>query len=94
MILSPKEKWANECLEVLSEYAKSCQKEIPGFSLVGKGEASIEKIQDIYRKVIYCRHLDYDILINVKDVMKQKYEQQFQSKEVVIQFDFNPMNSY
>ena len=53
-----------------------------------------EALEDIYRKVIYCRHLDYDILIKVKDVMKQKYEQQFQSKEVVIQFDFNPMNNY
>jgi len=94
LILSPKEKLANECLEVLSEYAKSCQKEIPGFSLVGKGEASIEKIQDVYRKVIYCRHADYNILIKIKDIMKQKYEQQFQSKEVVIQFDFNPMNNY
>lgn len=94
LILSPKEKLASECLEILSDYAKTCQKKIPGFSLIGKGEASIEKLQDIYRKVVYCRHGDYDVLIGVKDAMKQIYEEQFQSKDVVVQFDFNPMNNY
>lgn len=55
--------------------------------LIGPADASITKISDIYRKVIYCKHKDYQILIQLKDwVEAEDYEG--------ILFDFDPMHGF
>lgn len=63
-------------------------------SVVGSGDASISKIQDIYRKVIYCRHENYEILIKLKEKIKIEIEKGIDQSDITVQFDFNPMKLY
>ncbi len=63
------------------------------FSVIGPAEASINKINDIYRRMIYIKSADYNILTLCKDQIEQWMETD-ESKEIRVQFDFDPMNSY
>jgi primosomal protein N' len=62
--------------------------------LVGPADASISKINDIYRKVIYLKTGDYDKLIAVKDAVEKLATSGAIYKNINIQFDFNPMSGF
>lgn len=64
-----------------------------GSYLIGPAPASIGKLNDIYRFVIYVKSPDYDVLIRVKDRMEQDTKQQEEKGERV-QFDFDPMSPF
>ncbi|MEG1847844.1 MAG: primosomal protein N' [Lachnospiraceae bacterium] len=61
--------------------------------VVGPAKASIGKIQDIYRTVLYVKHPEYEVLITMKDQL-ELYTKTMELKTETIQFDFNPMNTY
>lgn len=61
--------------------------------VIGPAKASIGKINDIYRFVLYCKHKEYEKLVEIKDVAEAFFEQTEHRKES-IQFDFDPMDSY
>ncbi len=62
--------------------------------VIGPAPASISKISDIYRQVMYLKTEDYDQLVNIKNYLEGffKYSEQFQGCS--LQFDFNPMSGY
>ena len=63
--------------------------------IIGPTDATIGKIQDVYRKMIYIRHADYEELVRAKDVAEAMMEEK--KKEYArcnIYFDFDPMNGY
>jgi primosomal protein N' (replication factor Y) len=62
--------------------------------IVGPADASVSKINDIYRKVIYLKTADYNRLVAAKDAIEQRTLEQMASKEINIQFDFNPMSGF
>lgn len=62
--------------------------------LIGPADASISKINDIYRKVIYLKTGNYDKLIELKDATEQFTQLQPVCKDINIQFDFNPMSGF
>lgn len=62
--------------------------------LIGPADASISKINDIYRKVIYLKTDNYDKLIELKDATEQFAQTQPVCKDINIQFDFNPMSGF
>ncbi len=61
--------------------------------MIGPARASIGKINDIYRFVIYVKSSDYGQLTIVKDKIEQ-YLQPLMQKEESVQFDFDPIDSY
>lgn len=61
-------------------------------AVIGPARASIGKINDIYRFVIYCKAFDYGQLILIKDKIEQ-YLQSLALKEENVQFDFDPVNT-
>ena len=63
------------------------------FSVIGPAEASIKKISDIYRRMIYIKSADYKVLTTLKDLLEQ-YSETEDAKKIRVQFDFDPMNSY
>lgn len=65
--------------------------ETHGIQLIGPAPASIEKINDIFRFVLYVKCGKYGKLIEIKDMAEEKL-QEWQRQETV-QFDFDPMNS-
>lgn len=74
-------------------YEQAAQPSGPRLRIVGPAKASVGKVNDIYRFVIYCKSPDYDQLIRVKDRIEQ-YVNSRELKQEAVQFDFNPMDSY
>lgn len=61
--------------------------------MIGPSSASIGKINDIYRNMIYIKHRDYEVLVRIKDMLETWLkEKEWNTDEV--QFDFNPMSAY
>lgn len=62
-------------------------------AVIGPAKASIGKINDIYRFVIYCKSPHYARLTAIKDEIEQKTDL-LELKEENIQFDFDPIDRY
>ena len=84
-----------EALEKFAQEIKGkiLQKQTEGMAVIGPASASISKVQDYYRKVIYVKQENYDILTKVKDDIEQ-YIKEEKKSDCFLQFDFNPMNTY
>lgn len=65
-----------------------------GIRVIGPGEASLSKVNDIYRQVLYVKEKDYQQLVRVKDRLELWIDRQELPKDLHITFDFNPMSSY
>ena len=61
--------------------------------VMGPSSAAIGKINDIFRFVFYVKSENYDTLIQIKDVLEEKWKE-WQPKWESVQFDFDPMNSF
>lgn len=61
--------------------------------IIGPTEASIGKINDLYRQVLYIRQEEYQILVEAKDILEQ-FCKEGDWKNVTIQYDFDPMTNY
>lgn len=62
--------------------------------VIGPSEAAFSRINDIYRRVIYVKHLSYPLLINVKNFLEGYIDYSDIFKQCTILFDFNPLNTY
>ena len=62
--------------------------------IIGPADASISRINDIFRKVIYLKHDSYVILTELKNKIEEKVKDCDQYKNLGLQFDFSPMNNY
>ncbi len=64
-----------------------------GLQVIGPTEATICKLNDLYRHVFYVRHADNQVLVEVKDRVVS-FCRQRELKYQTIQFDFDPMTTY
>ena len=63
--------------------------------IIGPAKASIEKINDVYRYVIYVKHKEYNRLVEVKDFIESVLEEKKDAvKQISVTFDFDPMNGF
>jgi primosomal protein N' (replication factor Y) len=62
--------------------------------LVGPADASIARINDIYRKVVYMKADDYQTLVALKDCLEPFIKEHRLFSEVTIQYDFNPASGF
>ena len=62
--------------------------------LFGPGDASIVKLNDIYRMVIYIKAADYAALVQLKEAAQHMTQEQELFSRVMIQYDFDPMSSF
>lgn len=62
--------------------------------IIGPAPASIAKLNDIYRQLLYIKHEDYRVLVEIKNYLEGYfiYSQQFSGCNLL--FDFDPINSY
>ena len=58
-----------------------------------RNAAGIRKINDIYRQVFMIKTKREDFLIEMKDLLEFNFDKQ-NTKDISIQFDFNPINPY
>ena len=68
--------------------------QMEGLTIIGPAEAALAKKNDIYRKVIYLKHKQKKKLLQIKDKLEKKMEQESVWQKVYVQFDFDPLNSY
>lgn len=61
--------------------------------IIGPSAAAVGKINDVYRNVIYIKHREYQVLVDIKDELEHFINTAQWVKDSV-QFDFNPMNNY
>lgn len=60
-----------------------------GAAVIGPAEASVYKVNDIYRKILYMKHENYDILIKIQGQLEQFLETQECFREVMVQYDYS-----
>ncbi|WP_022762629.1 replication restart helicase PriA [Butyrivibrio sp. AD3002] len=63
--------------------------------IIGPAPATIGKINDIYRMVIYVKHEDFGRLTLIKDTLEEvlsEWEKLGYLRNLQVQFDFDPMN--
>ena len=89
LVTSEKEEDADLCAK---ELAETIEKEASQVVCLGPSDAAVAKVNDIYRKVIYCKHQDYEQLISVKDRIMERIQQEQNFAKVMVWFDFDPMN--
>ena len=62
--------------------------------LIGPADATIAKVNDIYRKVIYIKTKEYQDLVLLKDRLEYYMKDNRDFGRVSVQFDFNPMSGF
>ncbi len=62
--------------------------------LVGPADATIARVNDVYRKVIYIKTKDYQNLVGLKDSLEHYMKDNKDFQNVSVQFDFNPMSGF
>ena len=90
LITARQEEEGEELARRLKESIDEQKKEI---KLIGPAKASIGKLNDLFRFVIYCKSSDYQVLIEIKDSMEALI-QTMERRNETVQFDFDPMDSY
>ena len=74
----------------LKEYILRIKGSVP-VQVIGPASPGIDKIRDVYRRVIYLKSPRYDTLVKIKDMMEKYIEINSGFDKLRIQFDFNPM---
>ena len=74
----------------LKEYILRIKGNVP-VQVIGPASPGIDKIRDVYRRVIYLKSPRYDTLVKIKDMMEKYIEINSGFDKMRIQFDFNPM---
>ncbi|MGL5435056.1 MAG: replication restart helicase PriA [Lachnospiraceae bacterium] len=58
-------------------------------AIIGPVPASVYKVNDIYRKIIYLKHQNYDILIRIQKRLQVFWDELEESRANTIQYDFS-----
>ena len=61
---------------------------IESMHIIGPSFASVGKVKDIYRQVIYLKHKDHKTLVHIKDQLEKYIEINSGFRKIYIQFDF------
>lgn len=75
-------------MDFIRKYIESIHKE-QGLVVIGPADAAVSKINDRYRKVLYLKHENYQVLTRIKDAVERYIEINSGFKSLYIQFDFN-----
>ena len=78
----------NKMKEYLKEYAMKNR-----MLIIGPANASVGKINDVYRSCLILKHKDKNILKRAKNCLEQ-FLSTCGIEGKIVQFDFNPMNSF
>lgn len=89
-VTSPKEDEAEACSQGLGEWLRQNHTKL---CVIGPTEATIARVNDIYRRVIYVKSEEYAQLVCAKDGL-EKMLSQGMWRQTTVQFDFNPMNGF
>ena len=96
MIESSEEETADNYAKTLAETLKNDimgSLQVKDVLMIGPTDASIKKINDIYRKMIYLKSKDQDRLVSLKD-RAEEFRENNKDKRIRMTFDQDPVNGY
>ena len=76
----------------IKNYAERVNKK--NVTIIGPTSPSVSKVNDVYRKVLYLKHAEYGVLIDMKDKLERYIEINPGFQNLRIQFDFNPIKIF
>ena len=62
--------------------------------LVGPTDATVARVNDVYRKLIYIKTKEYNSLVLLKDRLEDYMKDNRDFQNVSVQFDFNPVSGF
>ena len=83
-----------KCVTQSELIAKVIRKHDENIMLLGPSDASISKVDDIYRRYIFIKDDDYDRLVNAKDAVEAFLLSQSNSYNTSTWFDFDPLSGF
>ena len=83
-------------LETASSYIKKYAERVnkQNVRIIGPTSPYVGKVNDVYRRIIYLKHAEYDVLIDMKNKLEKYIEINSGFQSMRIQFDFNPVNIF
>ena len=93
LCVSKEEAEAYACAKELADTMEKVQAD-KKLQMIGPADAAVAKVNDIYKKVLYFKHPDYGVLIQIKDKVEQLMEEKQGVKNISVQFDFDPVNGF
>ncbi len=93
LVTSGEEERGSGVLEIFARMIKERFGDDGMLYLIGPAPAAVSKINDLYRHTLYLKHPDYERLVQIKDML-EAYNKEQDYKNLNVQFDFNPMNTY
>ena len=94
LISGTKEEETKEKAEFLKQALEITLEKENEVKIIGPTKASIAKLNDIYRQVMYIKSVDDTVLIEIKNFLEGFSRHSEKMKTVNVQFDFDPMSSY
>jgi len=96
LVTGPQYAEVSAYIDMLTNEIKKLKKESDFSSVlvIGPADAGVAKINDIYRKVLYIKHPDNKVLINLKDKLESVINHSQNLKNITVQFDFTPAGNY
>lgn len=93
-------KFATSLCKAMGSYIKNedntCES-LGKTSIIGPVSASVAKINDVYRDIVYIKNADYEVLSLLRRMIESyhdKYKDRGYYKNVTLHFDFNPIRGY
>ena len=90
LIFCENEQFLAKAGHYLKEYLTRLDKK-QEFVIIGPAQPRVEKIKDVYQKIMYIKHANYQKLIKAKDRLEEYIEINSGFSKVRVQFDFNPV---
>ena len=84
----PEEELLIQAMHYLQLYINRIYKK-KDLHVIGPAYASVGKVKDIYRQVIYLKHEDYGTLVRIRDQMEKYIEINSGFRKIYIQFDMS-----
>ncbi len=84
---------AGKTVQSAEKAAQTPDEEGRDVRVIGPAKATVGKINDIYRFVVYCKSCSYDRLTEIRESIEQ-FISAIELKGESVQFDFDPMDSY
>ena len=82
-------KFSEQLKEKLLVWGKSREVQV-----IGPCDATIVKINDRYRRVVYLKHVQYNTLVEMKNYTENYLDRKTAYKECFVSFDFDPVHGY
>ncbi|MDD6193528.1 MAG: primosomal protein N' [Lachnospiraceae bacterium] len=74
--------------------AELLHKTDPDALCMGPSDATIARVNDVYKKIIYIKDKDYEHLVKLKDAVEAYILEENDWKDVSVWFDFDPISGF